>query len=593
MPVVAILSFALESNVFNPVPRRLSSFQRLQGEAYERDERQAGFVRRLREEEPALFEGVAVRFVCLFRGWCGGLVPASDFALMKRTAAQGLRAILDELGVDALDGVYLDLHGAMGAEGCNDAEAELVESMRDAVPVRLVSASFDLHGNFSERLAAVLDMVAAYKTVPHVDMEETKTKALRMLLTSMHFFASAPAVVVLRVPAILPGETVITTEGLGRHLYRWLRALEPPEWRVAALTEHLGPLDDRGLPVCGLWDASFFVGHGLADEPRVGAAVVLTGGAGAVPTLCKLAREIGQWYWDRRAEFGYPSSSPLLAWPAAVDGAYAAFDDGRRALIGDLGDHTDAGGSGDVPFALRRLLELASSPREAGRSHPRVLIAGLVDRVGVEACQIALEGGRPMLPTISVGAGHATGTDYGEGCEPLRLHGVTVLALVNGGEWAVLQASPTITLILQRSPWAFFGAGDVERLTPAFHPGRFDVVVVKRGNVESLAVPMLPPGAPAEAAARTRCLTASTPGASMHPPPPRPRLRPGVYPASPSALWTAPVGQRPPRYRGRAGRQRGRHALVLGTAATALSVVALAAVVAVALRCVHSRVEGR
>ena len=39
-------------------------------------------------------------------------------------------------------------------------------------PRCLISASFDHHANFSARLGRALDMVAAYKTMPHIDMEE-------------------------------------------------------------------------------------------------------------------------------------------------------------------------------------------------------------------------------------------------------------------------------------------------------------------------------------------------------------------------------------------------------------------------------------
>ena len=76
----------------------------------ERDERQAGFVRRLREAAPALFDRVDVRFVSLFRGWCGGLMPASDFAMMKHKATAALRGISADRGL--VNGVLLDLHGA-------------------------------------------------------------------------------------------------------------------------------------------------------------------------------------------------------------------------------------------------------------------------------------------------------------------------------------------------------------------------------------------------------------------------------------------------------------------------------------------------
>ena len=59
------------------------------------------------------------------------------------------------LSTGALDGLFLDLHGAMGVAGRGpdgDAEAELVEALRAVVGTRcLVGASFDLHGNISER----------------------------------------------------------------------------------------------------------------------------------------------------------------------------------------------------------------------------------------------------------------------------------------------------------------------------------------------------------------------------------------------------------------------------------------------------------
>lgn len=541
--VVGVFSFALESNAFNPAPRRLSSFQFLEGDGYERDERQAGFVGRLRAAQPELFADVDVRFGVLYRGWCGGAVPAGDFAAMKAAAVERCRGMVS--GGERLAGLYFDLHGAMSAEGSDDAEAELVEAVRGAAPggVRIAAASFDLHGNVSERLAAALDLVAAYKTMPHVDMEETKFKALRMLLACLQR-AVEPAVVVVTIPAILHGETVLTTEGQGRLLYRWLRDLEPREWQTPALVEHLGPADESvRWPTAGLLDASFFVGHGFADEPRVGAAVVLSGEASAAGPLGELAREIAQWYWDRRSSFTYPSGSPLVTWADAEAEVVSSVAAGRRVLIGDLGDNTNAGASGDVPYVCRRLLQLASSatawPPHARR--PRVLIAGLVDSGAVEACAAAVAEGRAALPSVRIGAGEAIGASYGDGCGPLELRDARVRGLVNDGAWAVLDASAEVTVVLQRAAWAFFGQGDVERLTSRFHPAEYDVVVVKRGNVESLAAHVRAPG---ESPQRTVCLTAQTPGANAHPFPPRPHLRPGMWCPGDECerTWSAPAG---------------------------------------------------
>lgn len=140
-----------------------------------------------------------------------------------------------------MDGVYLDLHGAMFATGTEDAEGEIVKVVRkhfiyprtdgcgappplphlwggndvgirsswkqstagmltcsncnDAIctsKVRdvvgedaLLSASFDLHGNFSARMAAGLDLTTAYRTAPHIDIAETQLKAVAMLAAAL------------------------------------------------------------------------------------------------------------------------------------------------------------------------------------------------------------------------------------------------------------------------------------------------------------------------------------------------------------------------------------------------------------------------
>ena len=361
-----------------------------------------------------------------------------------------------------------------------------------------------------------------------------------------------PTVVVITIPVILPGDKVVTTEGYGRALYRWLRDLEPPDWRTPVLTKLIGPVNDAVKPRAGLLDASFFVGHGHEDTPRVGSAAVLTCSTDAAATYGALAQELAQWYWDRRADFTYPSDSPTVPWNEAVQELYVAFDRGQKVLFGDLGDNANAGTSGDVPFVCRRLLEHTSSPRGGGKSHPRVLIAGLADSAAVSACAEALakagSSNSVVLSRLTIGAGHAVGANFGEGCEPLELRGACIRAMVNNGQWAIVDASPNVTVVLQKSAWAFFSQADVARLSEAFHPSKYDVVVVKRGNVASLAEPMLPPGCPLEEAAKTYCIMSTTPGANCYPMRPRPRLRPGMYPECPERDWTAPLGMVPPRY---------------------------------------------
>lgn len=537
---VVVTSFACECNVFNPEPRRLADFQILTGESYARNERQAGFVARLRATDPGLFRGVEVRFAVLYRGFTGGLIPDADFETMKGALRGHLRSL------SHVDGVLLDLHGAMGVAGhgaLGDAEAELAEVVRDVCnPDALVAASFDLHGNFSARLGRALDLVSAYKTMPHVDMEETKTKALAMLLTSIQAARAAPTrqrpcLVHLRVPVNISGDAVTTNDdgGLGRELYAWLAELE---WRHRD---------------AGLLDAAFFVGFSHADEARSSAAVVLTcADADSAEAMRPLAQSIGRWYWERRAMFREPTRVPSLPWGECVVEMRRALDDKATLFVADIGDSTSAGASGDVPFVCRRLLELEADSRAgvaadagANAEAPTALIAGLVDAVAVALCTSA--GAGSTLPTLTIGAAHALPhlAQYGAGCDPLTLTDVAVCALVNGGEWAIIQVSRRTTVVLQRRAWAFYNCSDLERLPPAFRPQNFDVAVFKTGvNIDDLAKLAAPPGS----FQQIRCvLAADTPGANAFPLPPRRHVQPDTYEqwaARPALEWKAPLGNR-------------------------------------------------
>lgn len=81
-----------------------------------------------------------------------------------------------------VDAVYLDLHGAMVTQSFDDGEGELLRRVRevvgDSVPV---IASLDLHTNVTAQMLEQADMLAAYRTYPHVDMSDTGARAYAWL----------------------------------------------------------------------------------------------------------------------------------------------------------------------------------------------------------------------------------------------------------------------------------------------------------------------------------------------------------------------------------------------------------------------------
>ncbi len=97
----------------------------------------------------------------------------------ERIAGEIVKRLREALPVD---GVYLDLHGAMVSERFDDGEGELLRRVREAVGPRVpVAASLDLHCNFTQAMFAGADAFVAYRTYPHVDMAETGARAARLL----------------------------------------------------------------------------------------------------------------------------------------------------------------------------------------------------------------------------------------------------------------------------------------------------------------------------------------------------------------------------------------------------------------------------
>jgi microcystin degradation protein MlrC len=112
--------------------------------------------------------------------WCS----AQPSGPVTRDAFERIAFILLEDLAAALpvDAVYLDLHGAMVAEHCDDADGELLRRVRELVGEKTtVVASLDLHANVSQTMLEQASAMVAYRTYPHVDMAETGARAALLI----------------------------------------------------------------------------------------------------------------------------------------------------------------------------------------------------------------------------------------------------------------------------------------------------------------------------------------------------------------------------------------------------------------------------
>ena len=88
-----------------------------------------------------------------------GLVTKDAFERISAMILQGLSVAMP------LDGVYLDLHGAMVTEHLDDGEGELLKRVRELVgPNVPVVASLDLHANVTRAMVRHADALVCYRT---------------------------------------------------------------------------------------------------------------------------------------------------------------------------------------------------------------------------------------------------------------------------------------------------------------------------------------------------------------------------------------------------------------------------------------------
>ena len=77
-----------------------------------------------------------------------------------------------------VEGVYLDLHGAMVSEEFEDGEGELLRRVRAVVGEEIpIVISLDYHANVTPEMVCEADAILPYRTYPHIDQYETGQRA--------------------------------------------------------------------------------------------------------------------------------------------------------------------------------------------------------------------------------------------------------------------------------------------------------------------------------------------------------------------------------------------------------------------------------
>ncbi len=340
------------------------------------------------------------------------------------------------------------MHGAMNVEGMDDAEGDWIANARSIIgPDIPLAVSYDLHGNVTQKIVDQIDIFAAYRTAPHIDVRETMVRTWSMLIRTLKT-GEKPGVAWAPVPVLLPGEKTSTEDEPAKSLY------------------HRLPEHDR---IDGVWDANLMVGYVWADEPRATACAVVTG---SNPEAAKrAAEEIALSYWQAREDFRFgPVTGDL---EDMLDLAEKA--ETQPVILADSGDNPTGGGVGDRADVLKSLIL---------RGFEGAVIGGITDRPAVEACFAAGIG-----KTLSLKIGGSL-----DPASPFVEVGAEIVSLDDPGAADERQAVVKIggiTLILAARRRPYHNIADFTR--HGIDPAKVRLLVVKSGYLSPELQPLSNP----------------------------------------------------------------------------------------------------
>ncbi len=228
-------------------------------------------------------------------------------------------------------GVYLSLHGSTVTPDAAQAETILLRRVRKVAGVDTpIAASFDLHANLNPAIGKLLDIACGYKTYPHIDMQETAAKALKLLGRAM-------AGEIAPVTTIVPVDFAPTSFNM--------RSSHAPMAGIIAQAETVEQEN-------GFYDVSAFGGFVYADTKDTGASISICADNAALAE----AQDLASFFRVRAPQFDI-SLPPAVQTLATVRQALKQDNLSQPIAIIEPADNIFSGGGADTPGLLAAVLD--------------------------------------------------------------------------------------------------------------------------------------------------------------------------------------------------------------------------------------------
>jgi microcystin degradation protein MlrC len=433
---VGIVSLWQETNTYSSRPTTLedfAGFELLHGEAVAEQHR------RTRSVIAGMLDADGFELVPIFSAGAWPAGPADRDTLEELFD----RLERELLAAGRLDGILLNLHGAMVCEGVDDVELETVRVVRKVVGGVPMVAVHDLHGNPSPGLVNNCEIIIAYDTYPHVDMYERGMEAAALLAEMLE--GHELRTVVGKVPLLSCPLAQATAE--------------PPMRDLQAKALQLA--DEAGMR-----RISLLPGFAYSDVERAGFSVLVVHDADRRTDAQEVAEALCAEVDARREDFALARDDPATA----VRNAIAAPQ--GPVLIADVADNIGGGSPGDGTAILAELFAQQADGAVVLMTEP----------------DLAREAAR-------VGEGGEVDTDVGAKTDNLHGSSVRVRGQVravtdgryrSGGTWMTgRQFCMGTTAVVDANGITLVA---MERATPPFHGEQLTSVGIQAAKAKIIAV---------------------------------------------------------------------------------------------------------
>jgi microcystin degradation protein MlrC len=312
-----------ETNTFSPLPTGMQLFEEtclFRGGSY--------------GDKPPMFAApLAIwRRMAEAKGWqvveslCAFATPAGKTV---KSVYEGFRSeILSDLeAAMPVDAVLLCLHGAMVADGYDDAEGDLLMHVRRLVgPNVPIGAELDLHGNVGAQKFENVTAMVLFKEYPHIDVAGRAEKIFALIAD--------------------------TVEGTTKPVMSWfdcrtVGVFHTTRQPMRGFVDKCAALEGKD----GILSVSIVHGFPWADVPDMGSKILVVADGDRSKAEI-LAEKLGlEFYRMRRA------TQPAYTTLEEAMALAASHSQSRPLIIADVSDNAGGGASSDSTFLLEAMLK--------------------------------------------------------------------------------------------------------------------------------------------------------------------------------------------------------------------------------------------